>query len=256
MLHITATIARYTLLEALHTRLIALVACGIAILLAASLFAQELAIAEGTRFQIGIYAAGMRIAAVVFAGLYVLASMAREFDDKGLEFMLALDLPRAQYLLGKLAGYLAIGGLVAAAATAPVALAAPAQAALQWGISLAAELAVVAAFALFCIVSLGHLTLAASVLLGFYLLGRVLTAVRLMGMNPISGGDSLGQQMLHWMAEGLALVMPAFDGWTRTTWLVDAPAPWSDIAVLGGQGMLYVTLLAAASMFDFYRREL
>ena len=99
-----ATIARYTVVEALHTRLPLLVGCVILILGAASLFAAELAIAEGARFQAAIYAAGVRLAGVFIVGLYVLASMAREFDDRGLDTVLALDLTRGQYLLGKLGG--------------------------------------------------------------------------------------------------------------------------------------------------------
>ena len=255
MLHLTATIARYTLLEALHTRLFILVVGALLALLGVSLFAHELAIAESARFQVGIYAAGMRLAGVFIVGFYVLASMAREFDDKGLELMLALDLARGHYLLGKLAGYLGIGMLVAAAATVPVAFAAPAHAALQWGISLAVELSVVIAFALFCIVSLGQLTLAASVVLGFYLLARTLTAVRLMGAHPITGVDGLAHQLMQWTTEALAFVMPALDGWTRIAWVVDAPPAWTEIAQIAGEGTLYVTLLAAASMFDFYRRN-
>jgi hypothetical protein len=60
---------------------------------------------------------------------------------------------------------------------------------------------------------------------------------------------------MYWVTEGLALLVPGFDEWTRTAWVVDAPAPWLDIVALAGQGMLYVTLLAAASLFDFYRRN-
>lgn len=250
-----ATIARYTLLEARHTRLPVLAACAILLLVGASFFAEQLTITEGTRFQIGLYAAGARLAAVFIAALYVLASMAREFDDKGLDVMLALDLPRAHYLIGKLGGYIAIGVLLAAAASVPLAIAAPWHAALQWGISLGAELAVIVAFALFCIVSLGHLTLAASLVAGFYLLGRSLAAVRLMAANPVAGGDSLAHEVMRWTIEALALLMPAFDEFTRTAWVVDTPAGWTDLAIVAAHGALYVSLLAAAALFDFYRRD-
>jgi hypothetical protein len=38
--------------------------------------------------------------------------------------------------------------------------------------------------------------------------------------------------------------------------LLDTPPEWFEIALLAGQGTLYVTLLAAAAMYDFYRRNL
>ena len=105
------TIARYTLLEALRTRLPVLVFLTLLALLAASFFVETIAVTEGVRLQAGFYAAGMRLASVFIAGLYVLTSVTREFNDKGLDILLALDLPRSHYLLGKLAGKGRLDGL-------------------------------------------------------------------------------------------------------------------------------------------------
>jgi len=69
-------------------------------------------------------------------------------------------------------------------------LAAPA-AALQWGASLALELAIVVALGLFCIVTFSQLMPAASFMLAFYLLARALTAIRLMSAHPLVDADSL-----------------------------------------------------------------
>jgi hypothetical protein len=57
------------------------------------------------------------------------------------------------------------------------------------------------------------------------------------------------------MVETLALVVPALDAWTQTAWLVNGPAGWSATGPLLGFGALYVVLLAAATMFDFYRKN-
>jgi ABC-type transport system involved in multi-copper enzyme maturation permease subunit len=253
--HRIPTIARYTLLEALRTRLPVLTLAAAVLLLAASFFVREIAITESARLQTGFYAAAMRLAAVFIAGLYILASMSREFNDKGLDAVLALDVPRAHYILGKLAGFLVLAALIAAIAGLPlVFLAAPAPA-LQWAVSLAFELAVVAAVSLFCIVTFSQLLPAASFVLAFYLLARTLTAARLMSAQPVSGADALSHQVMSWMVEALALVMPALDEWTRTAWLLDQAAAWPDIGMLLLQSTLYVALLAAAAMFDFYRRN-
>jgi ABC-type transport system involved in multi-copper enzyme maturation permease subunit len=249
------TIARYTLLEALRTRLAALVLLAVVVLLAASYFVLSIAVIEGTRFQAGFYAAGARLACVFVIGLYAIVSVTREFDDKGLDVMLALDLPRSHYVLGKLAGFLAIAAAVAAAAALPLVLLASPGPAMQWMLSLAFELAVVAALALFCVLTFSQLTLAASFVLAFYLLARSLTAIRLMSASPISGADTFAYGAARTVTEGLALVVPAFDGWTRTAWLVDGPAPWSALLQLAGESALYVALLAAAAMFDFYRKN-
>jgi ABC-type transport system involved in multi-copper enzyme maturation permease subunit len=249
------TIARYTLLEALRTRLPALVLATLLALLAASFFIESISVTEGARFQAGFYAASMRLACVFIATLYVLVSVVRELNDKGLDVALALDLPRSHYILGKLAGFLAIAALIALAASLPLAWLAAPQAAMQWAISLGLELAIVVALALFCILTFSQLTPAASFVLAFYLLARSLTAIRLMGAHPLAGADTLSHQVIQFLVEILALIVPAFDAWTQTAWLVNEPASWSALLQLAGQSALYVALLAAAAMFDFYRKN-
>jgi len=249
------TIALFTVLEALRTRLAALVLATLAVLLGASFFVEALAVTEGARIQAGFYASAMRLACVFIAGLYVLVSVTREFNDKGLDILLALDLPRSHYVLGRLAGFLAIAALIALIASLPLAwIAAPATA-LQWAISLGLELAIIVALALFCIMTFNQLTPAASFVLAFYLLARSITAIRLMSAHPLTGADALSHQVIRFFVEALALVTPSFDRWTQTAWLVNDAAPWSALLELTGQSVLYVALLAAATMFDLYRKN-
>jgi len=251
-----ATIARYTLLEALRTRLPALILIALLATLGASLFIAAISVTEGARLQSGFYAAGARLASVFIAGIFVLVSITREFDDKGLDVLLALDLPRSHFILGKLAGYIAIAALIAISLSLPLAWLAAPQAALQWTISLVLELTIVVTLALFCVITFNHLTPAATFVLAFYLLSRALTAIRLMGAHPLTGADTLSHEVIRYLVEALALVMPSLDAWTRTAWLVNDPAPWPDILQLTGQSALYAALLTAATLFDFHRKNL
>lgn len=250
-----STIARYTLLEALRTRFPALVLAVLLGLFGMSFFIESITVTEGMRFQSGFYAASMRIACVFIVVIYVLVSVTRELNDKGLDVLLALDLPRSHYVLGKLCGFLAIAALLAVTASLPLAWFAAPRAVAQWMVSLGFELGIVVAFALFSIVAISQLTSAASLVLAFYLLARSLTAMRLIGANPISGANTLSHETIRFLVESLSLVMPSFDAWTQTAWLVNGPAPWSDLVQLFGQGALYVALLACATMFDFYRKN-
>ncbi len=247
------TIARYTLLEALRTRLPVLVLIALAVVLGASFFIEAISVTEGVRFQAGFYAAGARLAGVFIAGIFVLVSVTREFDDKGMDVLLALDLPRSHYILGKLAGFTAIAALIAITAALPLAWLASPQAALQWMISLGLELAIVVALAMFCVITFNQLTPAASFVLAFYLLARAVTAIRLMGAHPLVGADTLSHGVIRFVVEALALVMPALDARTQTARLVNEPASWPAIQQLAGQSALYIVLLAAAAMFDFHR---
>ena len=248
------TIARYTLLEAARTRLPLLVLIALLALLGASFFVEAISVTEGARIQTGFYAAGARLAAVFIAGAFVLVSITRELDDKGMDVLLALDLPRSHYILGKLGGFAAIAALIAFAAALPLAWLAGTSA-LQWMLSLGLELAIVVALALFCVVTFSQLVPAASFILAFYLLARALTAIRLMGAHPLIDADSASHEVIRFTVEGLALVMPALDAWTQTAWLVNEPASWSALIQLSGQSALYVALLTAAAMFDFHRKN-
>ena len=249
------TIARYTVLEAVRTRLPLLTLVVIGVLLGASFFVREIAITESGRFQTAFYAATVRFAAVFIAALYVIASVTREFQDKGLDVALALDLPRSHYILGKLAGFLTIGAALSVSVGIPLFALSGWEPVLQWTASLACELAVVIALALFCVVTFNNLMPAVSFVVAFYLLARALTAIRLIGANPVSGADALSHRVMTWFVEGLALVVPSLDAWTRTAWLVDQAAPWSDLLAISARGALFVLILAAAAIFDMQRRN-
>ena len=250
------TIARFTLLEAFRTRLPWLFAIVLALILGAAYFVQQLAITESARLQIGFSAAATRFAAVFMLSLHVLTSMVREFNDKGLELTLSFDVRRSHYILGRLCGFTLIALLVALIATLPQLLLAPPQAALQWGLSLALELAIMTALSLFCIVTFTQLMPAASFVFGFYLLARALTAIRLINDTPLVGGGTLSHQVISLLVDALALALPALDRFTQSAWLADNTASWPALGANAVQALLYTVLLAAAAMFDFSRRNL
>jgi ABC-type transport system involved in multi-copper enzyme maturation permease subunit len=250
-----AAIARYTILEAIRTRLPLLTIVVIGVLIAGSFLVREIAVTENTRFQTTFYAGTVRYACVFIVALYAIASIAREFQDKGLEVVLALDLPRSHYILGKLAGFLAIAALIAAAASLPLVALAGWQPVAQWAISLAFELAVVVAFSLFCVITFNQLMPAFSFVLAFYLLARALTAVRLISANPIADATAASHRFMARVVEALALVVPALDAWTRTAWLVDSPASGQALLSIAARSALFVAIFASAAVFDMQRRN-
>ena len=254
-MHIT-TIGKYTALEALRTRVPATAMLALVLLVCASLFIRELAVFEAMRFQTGFYAAAARLVAVLLTSVYALASITREFNDKGLEVVLALDVPRTHYICGKLAGFMVVAMFIAVVMSLPLWILAPAGAACTWTASLMIELALIAALSLFCVVTFSQLLPAAGFVAAFYLLARCITAMRLMGAHPISGEDTPSQQFASALVEGLGYLLPALDQWTATSWLVDSPPEPVQLLGIFLQGMVYLTLLTAAALFDFHRRSL
>ncbi len=250
-----ATIARYTVVEAVRTRLPLLTLIIIGLLLGASFFVREIAITESTRFQTVFYAATTRFAIVFVAALYAIASMAREFQDKGLDVALALDLPRSHYIVGKLAGFLVIAVTLAVAAGLPLIPLAGGEAVAAWSVSLAFELAIVLALSVFCAVTFNQLMPAASFVIAFYLFARALTGIRLISANPIADAMSFGHRAMSWLIEALALFIPALDGWTRTEWLIDRAVSWATVVEIAAHSALLVVILTAAAVFDMHRRN-
>ena len=122
-----------------------------------------------------------------------------------------------------------------------------------WAISLACELALVAAAALFFAMTLAQLVPALASTVALYLLARSITAMQAIAAGPLAP-DRLLQQLAHYVLSAIALVLPALDRVTRTDWLLYG-APETSGFLLGISGaLLYAVLLAAAGVFDFQRR--
>jgi ABC-type transport system involved in multi-copper enzyme maturation permease subunit len=254
-MHVRAalTIARYTLLEALRNRLLWLVLLMALGAVGVSGFLTELALTESRALQAALLGAVLRLAAVFLIATFVVTSMVREANDQGLQLLMALPMPRAVYLFGKLAGF---GALALAPALLFGALglffAPPAQAAL-WSVSLLCECWIVAAFAVLCTLTLNQVTPALAATFSFYLLARAIGALQLLGHGAATA-PSAGQHALNTGVDGLALLLPHLDQFTRSDWLVYHDGSGAQLAAIAAQTAVYVALLAAAALFDLYRK--
>ena len=267
------TIARFTLLEARRTRLPWLVLAVLIGLLVMSLFVQQVAITETHRLQMGFLAAGARLGTVFVLTLHVAGSMVREFNDKGVDLLLSLDLPRAGYYLGKLAGYVGIALATAVLTTAALALpslvtsalalaglalaplAPPADLAL-WGVSLACELTLIATLTLFCVITFAQLMPAVSFVAAFYLLARSIAAMRLLAGSQLLDPQGWNARASTWVVDGLALLLPDLSRFTSTAWLLDGTGEAAALGFVAAQTAVYAVLLVLAGLFDLYRKSL
>lgn len=249
------TIAFYTLLEALRNRLMWLLGfialCGIGL----SSFLHQLAITESRQIQIALLAAFLRYSAVFLLASFVITSMVRELNDKGLELVLALQLPRAGYALGKLCGFAALALLPALLFGAITLFFAPWQQSFLWTMSLAFELWIVAAFSLLCVFSFNQIMSALGAVLAFYALTRSISALQLISVGPLSA-QLPSQQALGALIDGLATLLPNLDQFTRTDWLVYHTGNTAALWPILMQTAIYLLLLGSAAVFDLYRKNL
>ncbi|MDQ1921129.1 ABC transporter permease [Massilia pseudoviolaceinigra] len=239
------TIASYTLLEALRNR-IAWVLGGLAVgAVALGGFVGQLALTESGSLQAALLAALLRVCCVLLMAGFVATSVVREAADKGQELLLALAIPRAAYVLGKLAGFGLVALLPALLFGAMALMLAPPAWCAAWAVSLWCELWIVAAFCLLCVLTLGQVMAALAATLAFYLLARAIGSLQAMAQDAA--------QLPRMIVDALAAVLPHLDQFTRSEWLVYGGA---QLAPLLAQGAIYVTLLGAAALFDFYRKDL
>jgi ABC-type transport system involved in multi-copper enzyme maturation permease subunit len=255
MLRHILPIARYTLLEALRNRLLWLALILVAAGLVFTQFLQQVAITESNQIQAALLAAFLRVGAVFMLAGFVITSMVREFNDKVMELILSRPLRRGSYFFGKLSGYVAVALALALLASLPLALFAPAPQVALWGLSLACELLIVTAFALFCVFSLTQVMSALAAITGFYLLSRSISALQIIAASPLSDDLSLGQKVVNFVIDAIAFLLPGLDRMTQTSWLIYGPPPAADIAQLLEQTAVYTLLLCGAALFDLQRKN-
>ncbi|MBB3219642.1 ABC transporter permease subunit [Pseudoduganella umbonata] len=246
------TIAAATLQEALRSRLLWLLAAVALGAVGVAGFLQAVVPAEGHATNTALLAALLRLAAAGIVAIFAVTAIVREYADKQVEMLLALPYPRAAWLLGRLAGCALLALLPAGVAGVLVAgTAPPAQAAL-WTVSLLGELWIVAAFAVFCTLTLQHALPSLCATAGFYVLARSVTALQLAGHGAT---PDAGQRVIGAGTDAIAFVLPRLDAFARSEWLLYGTGTAADLGFVAGQSAIYVTLLAGAALFDLYRKE-
>ena len=250
-----AAIARYTFLEAVRNRLFGLTAAGLVCLLGITEFIGELAITETAQIQAALMGAGMRVFAVCTVALFVITSFVREANDKGIDALLSLPIPRHAYFFGKYLGFLGLSLVIAGATCVLLLVYAAPGAVLFWFLSLQCELAIVVALALLCVFTFSNVTVSFMLVLAFYFLARSMHAIQLISSSPIMESTNLSQQFIKVFLDTVAFVLPDLHEFTRSDWLAWGSGPDS-FALLFVQTVIFVALLASAAIFDLYRKEL
>jgi ABC-type Na+ efflux pump permease subunit len=248
-----AILARLALLEARRGGLAWLALAAIVLAIGLGGFLSQVAITESRVLQTAVVAALLRVCAVFVIAAQVISSVRREIDDRRLEAALALPLTRSTQYLGRLAGFALCGALLAFAFSLPLLFWAPPAAVAVWGLSLALELMLVAAAALFFAMSLNQLVPALAATAGLYLLGRSISAIQAIAGGPLAEGSWVHRLARH-AIDAVALILPALDRVTRVEWLLYGLPDGRAYAIVLGTLALYAALLAVAGVFDFQRR--
>lgn len=250
-------IAAYTLREAMRNRIlwIAVVFSAMGVGLAG--FIGDVAVTEEREVKVILLAAAYRYCAALTLMVLVISTLVREFNDKCLELYLSLTISRFAYFAGKMCGFFAAGVLLAAVFGTALLLYADAAPALLWASTLACELAIVAAVSMFAVMSFNQQIPASfAAALAFYLMCRAADGVLLISQSEIIL-HTTGVYVMKFLVESLAFVLPSLGRFARSDWLAYGGADF--VAVLPpivAQTAVYVALIGAATMIDFYRKNI
>lgn len=251
----TGTIAFYTFVEALRNRmfqlllLVAVAAFGFSLLLA------QISVTESLQVKNAFLAATFRLSAVFMLSAFIIVSIVREAADKTSEFFLSFPMPRASYFLGKLAGYTLCAVIFALFLSLPLLWKNSALAVCAWGCSLFMELTLMAALSLFCAIMLNLALPALTVIFGFYLLSRTMGVLILLGNGPLANHGPV-DTLIERTIETISFLLPRFDLYTKSSWLIYSPPSWHEFAPIVLQTLVYLLLVSSAALFDLYRKNL
>ncbi|MFN0163338.1 MAG: ABC transporter permease [Burkholderiales bacterium] len=246
-------LARYTLLEALKSRLgmVGLAVCAAALGVAA--FIDALALTDSAGIRNTVLAALLRASAVFLAATFVITAMVRDENDRGLELLLSLPLSRATYLGGRWAGFSLASGLLALADTAVLLVMGAGAPAAAWGLALMLELWIVVSLALACVLTFRHVVSALAAVAAFYILARVMTSLIAITSSPVAPADAWSFRISAAMLQVLAALMPRLDMFAPSSWLGGHVT--ADLVPLLMQTPVYVGLLLLVAYVDLARRN-
>ncbi|MBF0145069.1 MAG: ABC transporter permease [Magnetococcales bacterium] len=250
-----AAIARVTVLEGVRTRLPGLVVAVWAVGMSLAWFAGALAVMETEAVQAAVAGFFLRLGAVLVLTLFVLNAQVREFNDKGVDLVLSLPVPRAGYLFGRIVGYAMIALAVAILFAGGTCFFAPGSQSVLWGVSLFFELMLVIALSLFSLLTFSQVPPAFALVMAVYLLARSVIVLQWIGQGPIMPQGVLHVWLMNRLIDALAFVLPALDRLTRSDWLVYGTGGWDDLIFVVVQGGIYLSLLVAAALIDLYRKN-
>jgi len=218
-------------------------------------FIGDLAITEHRVTQVAVLAAFLRLSAVVIVTMFVVSSTVRELQDKTLEMILAMPIHRSSYYLGKLIGFLHVSILIAIIFSSLLLLYAAPDQVLIWGLSLFFELILVVALGLVMLFTFNQIPAAITGVFVIYAAARSATSIYLMSKYPIISHTTMSQKFMDGFIEVLTWLLPDLHRFTQTEWLAHNTGSFQLLLPVITQSLIYLALLSAIALFDFYRKN-
>ena len=271
---ISKSLVAYVLTAALRDKLMITLALMIFMGAVLATFMGAASVTEADSFALVFGAGGLRFLGVLGIVLFCCFYIRRSFENKEVEFLLSRPISRLSFLFSHALAFSILSfSVTAAIVLAVAAIGRPDLTGLAvWGVSLAAEFAIMAVAALFFSMVLSSAAGAALATLGLYVLSRMIgTLLGILDLPPANWFFAVIGSVMKL----ISIVIPRLDMMGQTTWLVygvqgaggvkflpdaGAYAQWmaGHLGLAGFiefQGIVFVALLLAAAAHDFLRRQ-
>ena len=88
-----------------------------------------------------------------------------------------------------------------------------------------------------------------------YAASRSATSIYLMAKYPIIAHTTFSQKFMDGFIELLTWLLPDLHRFTQTEWLAHGTGSFNLLLPVIGQALIYLALLSAIALFDFYRKN-
>lgn len=267
-------LVKYILTAAMRDKLVMTLGMMIFIVAALAVFMGSASINEQDSFALVFGAGGLRFLGTTGIVLFCCFYIRRSFETKEVEFLLSRPVSRLNFLFSHAVAFSLLSLVTAIAIVIAVSfLGKPDMAGLMlWGASLAVEFALMSVTALFFAMVLSSAAGSALAVLGFYALARMMgTLLGVISLAPTNWFFAV----LNSIMKIISILIPRLDLLSQTSWLVYGVEGSGGLAFMkdggdysymvidqlglaafiGLQGMVFISLLLAASAYDFIRRQ-
>ena len=248
------TISRYSLIEAVRGKILWIITALIILAVLLAQFISQTALTETSESQVVLMAGFLRVTSVLVMIFFVISSVARDFQDKSIELLFAIAMPRYQVFIGKFLGFSLLAFVIATLYAIVLLFFTDALSALIWSFSLFCELSLVALLSLIFILSLENVALSLMSSIGIYSLMRLMPAIQSMGEGPFQG--SMFNQFVNKLIDIIGLFLPRLDHFTQSSWLIMPEIPLAVIISYLMEYILFVIFFTLVGVIDLKRKAI
>ena len=246
----------YVLRASIRDKLILSLIVFFVVAVSLSIFIGSSAITEPDAAILTFIASSARFIGVLSLVLFVVFYLRRAYETHDIEYLLSRPISRISFIISHLLALSVLSILFAFVISAGVILFGSSfinyEGFMVWSISLTLEFMIVSYAAFFFAMVLSSAVTSTMATFAGYTLARM--SGQVLGIID-AGGHSDLFEVLGKLMEGASVIVPRFDLFSQSAWLLYGPDENIGLFFILAHGILFLFLIACASIFDLLKKE-